>query len=210
MQKRNWAMIAAAVAGTAAAGAAAYIVQEKRTEQPPYTVERRDDPIELRRYPELLVAETETNGPRQAALGRGFGRLADYIFAKNRGGEGIAMTAPVLSERDAPIAMTAPVTSERTGNQWRTRFVMPAKYTRATLPPPGPGVTITTVPARRVAVYRFSGVATDAALAKAEAALRAWLTKERLDGGAVTYAFYNSPFMPGPLRRNEVMIALPG
>ena len=136
--------------------------------------------------------------------------LADYIFAKNRAGEGIAMTAPVLSERDTKIAMTAPVTSERTGDTWRTRFVMPANYTRETLPPPGPGVTITTVPARRVAVYRFSGVATDAALAKAEAALRAWLTSKSLRAGAVTYAFYNSPFMPGPLRRNEVMITLAG
>ncbi|WP_404372390.1 SOUL family heme-binding protein [Sphingomonas sp. MMS24-J45] len=210
MKKRTWAIAAAAVAGTAVAGAAAFIVQEKRIEQPPYTVERKDGAIEIRRYPELLVAETETSGPRQAALGSGFSRLADYIFAKNCGGEGIAMTAPVLSERDAKIAMTAPVTSERSGDQWRTRFVMPAQYTRETLPPPGPGVTISTVPARRVAVYRFSGVATDAALAKAEAALRAWLTQEKLDGGAVSYAFYNSPFMPAPLRRNEVMITLPG
>ena len=209
MAKRNWALIAAAVAGTAAAGAAAFIVQEKRTEQPPYSVERRDGAIEIRRYPELLVAETETAGPRQAALGRGFGRLANYIFAKDRAGDGIAMTAPVLSERDTKIAMTAPVTSERAGDQWRTRFVMPAKYTRETLPAPGPGVTITTVPARRVAVYRFSGVATDAALAKAEAALRAWLAQAELGSGPVTYAFYNSPFMPGPLRRNEVMITLP-
>ncbi|WP_353203589.1 heme-binding protein [Sphingomonas sp.] len=209
MKKRNWAMIAAAVAGTAVAGAAAFIVQEKRTEQPPYTVERTDGPVEIRRYPELLVAETETKGARQAALGSGFSRLADYIFAKNRGGEGIAMTAPVLSERDAPIAMTAPVTSERTGDQWRTRFVMPAQYTRATLPSPGLGVTITTVPPRRVAVYRFAGVANDAALAKAEAALRGWMAQEKLNGGAVSYAFYNSPLMPAPLRRNEVLITLP-
>jgi hypothetical protein len=194
MRGRKWAIVGAAVAGVAAAGATAFIVHEKHTEQPPYTVEARDGPIELRRYPALLVAETETLGARDAALGSGFSRLAEYIFARNRPGGTVAMTAPVLSERS--------------GATWRTRFVMPAKYRRDTLPPPGPGVTLATLPARRVAAYRFSGTATDAALTKAEAALRAWLATRGLQAGAVTYAYYNSPFMPGPLRRNEVMITV--
>lgn len=196
MRARKWAMWGAAVAGVATAGAVAFVVNEKRVEQPPYTIDLQDGPIEVRRYPEMLVAQTEATGPRDAALGTGFGHLADYIFARNRSGDSIAMTAPVTSERD--------------GASWRTRFVMPAKYRRDTLPPPGPGVTIATVPARRVAAYRFSGTATDAALATAEAELRAWLAKHRLAAGSVTYAFYNSPFMPGPLRRNEVMITIPG
>ena len=51
--------------------------------------------FELRDYPPLVVAEITTAGGRQQGLSSGFGPLARYIFAKERGGERIAMTAPV-------------------------------------------------------------------------------------------------------------------
>jgi hypothetical protein len=85
---------------------------------------------------------------------------------------------------------------------------MPSKFTLATLPKPADNVDLAERPARRVAVLRFSGSPDDAALAKREAELRSWLAARGINGGAVEYAFYNSPFIPGPLRRNEVLIAL--
>lgn len=190
------------------AGAAAYYAQERSVEQPDYQTEERDGRFELRRYSALLVAETWATGERAAALNQGFRRLADYIFAKSRGGESIAMTAPVLSDRGEKIAMTAPVLSDAGGWGWRTRFVMPSRFTRETLPPPPEGVAIESVAPRRVAAMRFAGSPDSAVLARREGELRDWIAARGLRGGAVEYAFYNSPFVPGPLRRNEVLIPL--
>ena len=193
---RKTIVAGALVVGAIVAGAGAFLIREKVSEQPSFTVTHSEGDFEIRDYAPMLVAETWVEGPREAALNRGFGVLAAYIFAKSRGGAPIAMTAPVMSDRQ-----------EDRG--WRTRFVMPAKYTRDTLPPPPAGVTIAEVPRRRVAAVRFSGRATDASLASHEQALRAWLAanNERA-AGPVDYAFYNSPFIPGPLRRNEVLITL--
>ena len=86
---------------------------------------------------------------------------------------------------------------------------MPARYSRATLPPPGPGVVLTELPARTIAAVRFAGRAGDALLARQEEALRGWLrARGRAAAGPSEHAFYNSPMIPGPLRRNEVLIAL--
>ena len=55
----------------------------------------------------------------------------------------------------------------------------------------------------------FSGRADDRLLAAQEDRLRGWLAKigERAESEP-EYAFYNSPMIPGPLRRNEVWLAL--
>lgn len=149
-------------------------------------------------------------GSREDALNRGFRKLADYIFAKSRGGEKISMTAPVIQDREK-IAMTAPVLQDQAGEQdaWRTRFVMPARYNRETLPQPPNGVGISETPARRVAAIRFSGRADDQAIAYREYELERWMSAHDLQsGGPAEYAFYNSPFIPSFLRRNEILVPL--
>lgn len=84
---------------------------------------------------------------------------------------------------------------------------MPARYSRKTLPTPPPGVTIEEVPGRRLAAVRFAGVADDGDLAGKEAELRQWIEAQGLKAvGPAEFAFYNSPMIPGPLRRNEVLI----
>jgi effector-binding domain-containing protein len=212
--RSKWIGIGAGViAGAAAIGAGLFLLNETRVEKPRYRVIESDGAIEIRDYPAMLVAATTATGTRERALGAGFRRLANYIFAKDRGGaDRLAMTAPVLSDRPAgraeKIAMTAPVLSDGGGQQWRTRFVMPSRYTRDTLPPTGPEVTIEEVPAHRVAAIRFSGIADDAALYAHERQLREWIADRGLTAGRVDYAFYNSPFMPAPFRRNEVLITI--
>jgi SOUL heme-binding protein len=196
----------------AAIGAWAYVVSN--VEQPKYSIVSKDagldSDIELRDYPALVVAEVTRRGDRNSAVRAGFGPLAAYIFAKDRAGDSVSMTAPVMQQREI-IAMTAPVTQTPTGaeeNTWAIRFVMPAKYTLETLPKAA-GVDVRLLqiaPARRAAI-RFSGVATDASIAANEAKLRQWLAAQNLEAiSAATYAYYNDPFTPGPLRRNEVMI----
>ncbi len=184
-----------------------YYFYERNTEQPTYELILKDGRVEVRQYPALLVAETITTGARDEALNRGFRNLARYIFGKSRGGGKIAMTAPVIQDREK-IPMTAPVLQEEAGSDgWRTRLIMPASFTRAALPQPPEGVSISELPSRRLAAMRFSGRADDAAIADHESELRRWIAARHLHGiGPAEYAFYNSPFIPPFTRRNEILI----
>lgn len=210
MRKTFW--IAAGSALALAAAAMAY-AQYRDTEEPDYASVAVDGAFELRDYPALVVAEITHIGTRQAASSRSFRRLAAYIFAQDRpaGGERIAMTSPVLQDRvaeDEKIAMTAPVMEEQVAkDSWRMRFVMPAKYTLGTLPEPPSDITLTEIPARHMAAVRFAGNGSAADLADMEQLLAEWIEAQGLRSkGTFEYAFYDAPMVPGPLRRNEVMI----
>lgn len=166
-------------------------------EQPPHVLVRRDGRIEIRDYPALRVAEVTRTGTRQDTVRSGFGPLAGYIFAREREGDRIAMTAPVTQ---------TPEDEER----WTVQFIMPAAYTLADLPAPaGSEVRLVERPPRRMAAIRFGGVATDASIADNEADLRDWMRAEGLSAvGNPIYAYYNDPLTPGFLRRNEVLIEI--
>jgi len=87
------------------------------------------------------------------------------------------------------------------------RFVMPAKYTLATLPAAPEDITLTEVPARRMATVRFNGYARPDEIALMEEELTLWIASQELTpSGDFEYAFYDAPMVPGRLRRNEVMI----
>jgi effector-binding domain-containing protein len=221
MGKAKW--IAAAAAAVLIGGAGAAYAQYRDIEQPAYTSLSSEDAFELREYPELLVAEVTHEGPRGRALSAGFRRLAAYIFAEDRPGapdqansdqanseesEPIAMTSPVLLDQSEAIAMTSPVMQDAEAEGvWRTRFVMPSKYTLETLPQAPKDISLTVMPARQMAAVRFSGRGSSADLALAEDALRSWMAaRDLIAGGPAEYAFYDAPMVPPPLRRNEVMI----
>lgn len=189
------------VAALAAVAIGIWIYVMSTIEQPTYVSVRQDGAIELRDYPALRVAEVTRQGDRQTAVRAGFSPLAAYIFAKNRPGDSISMTAPVTQTPAQPAAQS-----------WLVRFVMPSQYTLETLPKAaGEDVRLLELPAARRAAIRFSGVATDALIAEKEAALRAWLAKAGIAiRGEATYAYYNDPWTPGPLRRNEVLFEVEG
>jgi hypothetical protein len=200
--------IALAIAGLALAGVIGWYIAATNVETPAYTIERTEGPLELRRYPAMVAAEVVTGGSRQDGVRAGFSPLARYIFARDRAGEKIAMTAPVTQTPGEKIAMTAPVTqtAARDG-AWQVRFLMPAGRTLADLPPPAGEVRLIDLPPQRMAAIRFSGAWSDAAFAEAEARLADWIGAEGLTpSGPPTYAYYNDPFTPSFLRRNEVMI----
>ncbi len=164
-------------------------------EKPPYESVMLDGDFELRDYAEQVVAEVTTTGARQQAVSAGFRPLAGYIFAKERAGDKIAMTAPVTQ-------------TPGDGGEWVVRFIMPSQYTLETLPKPaGSQVRLETLPPRRMAAVRFSGVATDALIAEQELRLVTWMEARGLSPtDTPTYAYYNDPFTPGFLRRNEVLV----
>ncbi len=181
------------------AAVAVYLWSTRGIEQPKYSSVMLDGAFEVRDYPELLAAEVSTSGNRYDAVRQGFRPLASYIFAKERTGASISMTAPVTQ------------TPTSADNEWVVRFIMPSKYTIDSLPKPeGAKVKIVPMPAVRRAVVRFSGVATDELIDAKEAELRDWLKAQKLTAaGSKTYAYYNDPLTPGFLRRNEVMLDIP-
>ena len=199
----------AAVAGAALIGGALYVMQERQTEEPDFRAIRTDGDFQIRDYGAITVAETVVQGPRQAALSAGFGIIADYIFAKSRSGEKIAMTVPVVQDSGDPMASDPPLFDDELEGAWRTRFVMPAGRTASDLPAPPDEIELVDLPPRKVAVVSFSGRADDRMLAEAEDRLRGWLARNGEKSAAEPeYAFYNSPMIPGPLRRTEVWLPL--
>ena len=183
------------------AAMAVFVFYVQNVETPVYRVVAQEGDFEVRDYPPLVVAEVRRQGPRQEALRAGFGPLARYIFAEERGGERISMTAPVTAQALTDVAQ---------GDDWAVRFIMPARFGLEQLPAPaGSDVRLSEVPPRRVAAICFSGRASDELIASKEETLRAWLAARDLTPAApAIYAFYNDPFTPGFLRRNEVLIDL--
>jgi len=207
-------IIGAALLALAVTALAVFVFIVQNVETPVYQVVTQDGAFEIRDYPPLVVAEVTREGARKAALRAGFSPLAGYIFAKERTGERVAMTAPVIQQRDESIAMTVPVTQTQNENgAWTVRFIMPAGYRRDTLPAPANAeVQLRDLPPRHCAVVRFSGRATDELIETQELALREWLKARGLNAvAAPIYAYYNDPWTPGFLRRNEIMVdvALP-
>lgn len=183
------------------------------TEEPPHTSRRLTDAVEIRRYRPRIAAQTVVDADEEEARQEGFRRLARYIFGGNGGKKRVAMTAPVSQSPagSQKIAMTAPVSSTPGSDGWVVRFFMPAEWTIDTLPEPDDDrVTLTEVPAETVAVLRFSGGRGRGDVQPQIAALTEALRAEGIEmlGEPMTW-FYDPPWTLAPLRRNEVVVAIP-
>jgi hypothetical protein len=181
-----------------------------RVEQAKYTVIKKTADYEIRNYPAHIVAQTTVHGSYNKALNEGFRILARYIFGGNVKKESIAMTAPVIDQKEllGKIAMTAPVLASTEGKTHVISFGMPRSYTLKTLPTPTDSrVKIIEVPAKTFAVLRFSWYRTDARIKKMEKKLLAALSHKKLaTKGSPIFAGYNAPWTPPWMVRNEVMI----
>ncbi|OZC77885.1 heme-binding protein [Rhodococcus sp. 06-462-5] len=183
------------------------------TEEPPHTSRRLTDAVEIRRYEPRIAAQTIVDADEEEARQEGFRRLARYIFGGNGGKKRVAMTAPVSQSPagSQKIAMTAPVSSTPGSDGWVVRFFMPSEWTMDTLPESDDDrVTLTEVPAETVAVLRFSGGRGRGDVQPQIAALTDALRAEGIEmlGEPMTW-FYDPPWTLPPLRRNEVVVAIP-
>jgi hypothetical protein len=178
-------------------------------EEPAYTVLRKSDAFELRRYEPYVVAETSVAAPADEAGNAGFRILADYIFGNNKGARRIEMTAPVAQE-PARIAMTAPVSQAPAPGGYLVQFTMPREWTLATLPEPNDKrVVLRSVPARTVGVVRYSGTSSQDLYEAKLASLKEALGKEGLRWkGEPVWARYDPPWIPWFLRRNEIWLEI--
>lgn len=119
------------------------------------------------------------------------------------------MTAPVNQRAGGEkIALTAPVSQQNAEEKWVLAFTMPAHYTRQTLPQPlDPTVVLREVPARKMAVVRYSGTWSRRRYERNKARLEVFIRDKglRMVGEAI-FARYDPPFRLFLLRRNEVLI----
>ena len=159
-------------------------------EAAPYEVRLKDRHFELRRYPRLVVAQTA-----MGARNESFQRLFRFISGENSEAEKIPMTTPVLFDGEP-------------GAQHTMSFIMPERLQNHGVPQPRSGrVQVDERGPTEVATLRFwSGMRAEAE-ARAIADLRSWMREHGLrPEGEPIVAYYDSPFIPAPLRRNEVML----
>ena len=168
------------------------------TESPEYKVTAKPDGFEVREYPAMAVVSTKMNARanKQQQDDR-FMRLFRYIDKGN--------------ERDQKISMTSPVFMETGGGAGAMSFVIPAEVQKAGAPKPAAdNVYLKTISAGKFAVLRFRGARSGEAEEKAVAKLKQRMEKAKLapaDGDPM-FAYYDPPWTPKALRRNEVLIRL--
>jgi len=169
------------------------LVSRAGYESAPYKVVRADGKFELRDYPAITVVETPMKSPGQEA-DNGFMRLFHFITGDNAAKQKIAMTTPVF--------MTG------SGTNSTMAFVMPAKLAPGEVPKPAdPGLAIRELPAGRFAVLRYSGGRNDRQETNQLARLKAWMTAASLPALSLpVYGYFDPPWTPTFLRRNEVML----
>jgi effector-binding domain-containing protein len=184
-------------------------------DEPDYKILEKSENIEIREYNSYIIAETIVSGDFEEVGNLAFSRLAGYIGGENTQQESIEMTAPVNQEKleteGQEIKMTAPVSQEAIDSgQYRIAFVMPSQFTLATLPKPkDKRVQLREIPAKKVAVIRYSGTWSKDNYKENESELYAFLNEKgyQIKSDPV-WSRYDPPFMPWFLRRNEIMIEI--
>jgi hypothetical protein len=167
----------------------------RRYEQPTYEVVAWRDGYEIRRYDSYLVAETTVHGSYESTGNEAFRRLAGFIFGRNSQGTKMKMTVPVTHE---PLD----------GGGHRYRFVMERAHTEDSLPSPADAaVSVVRIPEGSYGVLPYRGGRDERRFRRAEAKLVAKLADDGIaPEGAAMSAVYDGPYVPAPLRRNEVLI----
>jgi hypothetical protein len=125
------------------------VMSTNKSESQLYKVVRSEGDFEIRFYPAVVMATITSTVKTYKELGNsGFRKLANYIFGGN--------------QEKKQIGMTSPVHMDITDSLSSMSFVMPEKYTEATLPvPKDENVHISKSTAQYVAVITFNGYATD-------------------------------------------------
>ncbi|MEX1119229.1 MAG: heme-binding protein [Terrimicrobiaceae bacterium] len=158
-----------------------------------YDVLSTQGDMELRRYAPMVLATTAL-GPEDRD--NGFGRLFRFISGANEAKQKIAMTTPVFMPSSAK------------GEIQTMQFVLPADVGTSGAPKPtASNVTLESRPGGVFAALRFRGYGSREKQQKALETLLAWIkTSGRSTKGDPIFAYYDPPWTPEFLRRNEVLI----
>jgi DNA gyrase inhibitor GyrI len=162
-------------------------------ESAPYKVLRSSGKFEVRDYPALTVVETPMAGGGDASSSS-FNRLFRFITGGNEAKQKIAMTTPVfMSGNDSNATMA---------------FLLPAKLKGSGTPKPTDGaVKVRELEAGRFAVLRCSGGRNARNEEESLSRLKNWMLERGLSVlSPPVYAYFDPPWTPAFLRRNEVML----
>jgi len=178
-------------------------------EQPTYKVVFAEDNIEMREYQPMIIAEVNARGERKAAIRFGFQLLADYILGENIARQ-VTTQMQAAEQQSQKIAMTAPVEIQSNGESWKISFLMPSEFSLDTLPTPkNKYIKLTEIPEQNFIILGFSGRIIESNLARHEKLLRDYIETHQIKvKGSPKFAFYNPPWVPAFMRRNEVMLEL--
>ena len=173
---------------------AVWLVSTSRaaTETPDYAVVKKDGKVEIRDYPELMVA----TAPMKSDMDNSFMTLFRFITGANEQKQKISMTAPVL------------IRSEK--EKKTMSFIVPKETVEKGIPKPtGELVTISKIKAARFVTLRFSGKRSSETEVKAIGTLQTWMKEQKMAAkGEPVFAYYDPPWTPTFMRRNEVMVRI--
>jgi hypothetical protein len=190
LRKRSFLLVA--LVPTIIAGF--WLVSNSRasTETPEYTVVKKDEKFEVRDYPELIVA----TAPMKENMDQSFRQLFKFITGANEGSQKIEMTSPVL------------IDSKK--EQRTMSFIVPKETVAKGVPKPtGENVTLGKIEAARFVALRFPGRRSAETETKALEKLQAWMKEQKLEPkGEPMFAYYDPPWTPTFMRRNEVMLRI--
>ena len=172
-------------------------------EEPAYSIVKKTDVYEVRRYMKRTVAEVIYE-----VKDSGFKLLLEYISGYNKASKKVDMTIPVTQSKE--IDMTVPVTQSTTDGKIKMRFFLPKQYSKQNAPEPNDErIKIIDLPEEHFAVITYSGFASDRNFKDHHTELKATLEEDSMViTGPPIKATYNSPFTPPFLRRNEAMYPL--
>jgi DNA gyrase inhibitor GyrI len=190
-------------------------VPVRNIETAKYEVLSKAKGYEIRQYSSRIVAEVKVSGTYKESVNNGFRKVANYIFGNNSASGSIAMTAPVLHEKEdtsEKIAMTTPVLHEKVGDKdsYTVAFVMPANYTMETIPKPkNTEVTLREIPPTKYAALKFMGYVPESKAEKKTKQLLDMLKRDNVSlAGSPTVAQYQPPWTPPFMRRNEILVQI--
>jgi hypothetical protein len=154
----------------------------------PYTVLKQDNQFEIRAMDAYYVVKSK-NVER---LGyQGFDACFRYISGDNQASKSYSMTAPVINRLDDTVMVD-------------TAFVLLGSDTP---PQPNHQAVIEKIESTCMVVYKFKGNINDNTIKTSLEALETYINAQELtikDGPWL--ARYNPPFIPGFLKRNEMMM----
>jgi len=157
-----------------------------------YEVILKENQFEIRMYEPMVIAISEETDLRGYS---GFNEAFNYISGSNEDRTKISMTTPVLNDLDGHLT---------------TAFVMPKEYKLEDLPKPtSRNLSLRQIDHRKCAALSFSGNASPNTVQNKIEELRQWLqTKNLTPIGGFQLARYNPPFIPGFLKKNEIIIEI--
>jgi len=154
---------------------------------------KKEKDFEVRVYDDISLIMSKDNDFRGYS---GFNEAFDYINGSN--------------DQNRKISMTTPVINELNQDSMTMAFVMPSDIPFEDLPKPKSGrLNMIKKENMTFASIRFSGTVCPTLLEKKKKELTDWMSTQNLIPGSVIWlARYNPPFIPGFLKRNEILISI--